>query len=196
MIEMYPSTGTRRKPQEPGLFLVGNGINRITVARAPRTNGAGLLIKGELRIPCVLGRGGISRFKREGDGATPAGLMHAREVLYRPDRVARPHTRLPVHALGRDEGWCDDPDDRNYNRRVTLPYPARHERLWRADHLYDVCVVLDWNMSPTVKGRGSAIFIHLERADRAPTEGCIALPVDAMDRLLGELRSDTVIQVG
>jgi L,D-peptidoglycan transpeptidase YkuD (ErfK/YbiS/YcfS/YnhG family) len=149
-----------------------------------------------MRIPCVLGRAGISRFKREGDGATPAGTLRARFVLYRPDRMARPDTQMPIAAINRADGWCDDPNDRNYNRPVTLPYPARHERLWRDDHLYDIVVVLDWNMAPAVQGRGSAIFMHLARADRAPTEGCVAVAPRALASLLKGLTTATEIEIG
>lgn len=96
-------------------------------------------------------------------------------VLYRPDRVRRPLTRLPVRPIGPDDGWCDAASDRNYNRPVRLPYAASAERLWRADHLYDLVVVLGHNAVPRVRGRGSAIFVHVAGPGYSPTEGCIAL---------------------
>ncbi len=123
----------------------------------------------------ALGRGGVRADKQEGDGATPAALLPLRRVFYRADRVAKPRTPLPVEPLARSDGWCDDASHRAYNTRVTLPFEARHETLWRDDLLYDVCVVLGWNDSPVVRGRGSAIFLHLARPDHAPTEGCVAL---------------------
>lgn len=113
--------------------------------------------------------------KREGDGATPIGCWPILRVLFRPDRLGRPRTALPVSPLRQTDGWCDDPGDRNYNRRVKLPYPARCERLWRGDHLYDVVVVLGYNIRPRMRGKGSAIFMHLARPGYAPTDGCIAL---------------------
>jgi len=96
-------------------------------------------------------------------------------VLYRADRVSRPLTALPVHALRPGDGWCDASGDRNYNRLVSLPYPASAERMWRDDALYDIVVVLDHNTRPRLRGKGSAVFLHLVREDYAPTEGCIAL---------------------
>jgi L,D-peptidoglycan transpeptidase YkuD (ErfK/YbiS/YcfS/YnhG family) len=141
-----------------------------------------------LTVPCALGRGGISRGKREGDGATPAGRLVLRRIWYRADRVPRPRSRLPVHAIRPDDGWCDAAGDRNYNRPVRLPYPASHERLWRDDHVYDVVVELGWNERPRVQGRGSAIFLHLARPGYAPTEGCVALARADMLRLLPHLR--------
>ncbi len=125
---------------------------------------------------CALGKGGIRRDKREGDGATPVGLLPLRRVLYRADRVAAPRCRTGVEPIAPSDGWCDDPGHADYNRPVRLPHPARHEALWREDPLYDIIGVLGWNDAPVERGRGSAIFLHLARADLAPTEGCIALP--------------------
>jgi L,D-peptidoglycan transpeptidase YkuD (ErfK/YbiS/YcfS/YnhG family) len=91
---------------------------------------------------------------------------------------------VPVEPLAPQDGWCDDPDDPGYNRMVTLPYAGRHEELWRADGLYDVIGVLGWNDDPVMRGRGSAIFLHVARADFAPTEGCVALPLAELLALL------------
>ncbi|MDO9710858.1 L,D-transpeptidase family protein [Paracraurococcus lichenis] len=136
----------------------------------------GILRLGPQAWRCALGKGGIRADKREGDGATPVGLLPLRRLLYRADRLAAPACRVPVEPLSPTDGWCDDPADAAYNRRVRLPHPARHEHLWREDALYDLIGVLGWNDDPVVRGRGSAIFLHLARPDLAPTEGCIALP--------------------
>jgi len=136
------------------------------------------------RARCAFGPAGVRAEKREGDGATPAGLFPLRRVLYRPDRLAGPVTGLPVAALARHDGWCDDPDDPLYNRQVTLPHPGHCEALWRADHVYDVIVVLGHNDDPPVPGRGSAVFLHVARPTYAATEGCIALALaDLLDLL-------------
>ncbi len=146
-------------------------------------------------VRCALGRSGITIEKREGDGATPAGAFPLRRVLYRPDRLARPETGLPVDALVPTDGWCDDPNDRAYNRAVDLPYPARHERLWREDEIYDVVVVLGCNDDPVVPGAGSAIFLHVARADYSPTEGCVAVALDHLLRLLGACGNQAVLEI-
>lgn len=122
--------------------------------------------------------------KREGDGATPAGLLPLRRVLYRPDRVARPDSGLPVSALDPGDGWCDDPAHPEYNQGVRLPHPGRCERLWREDGLYDLVAVLGHNDAPVVPGRGSAIFLHVAAPGYAPTEGCVALARDDLEALL------------
>jgi L,D-peptidoglycan transpeptidase YkuD (ErfK/YbiS/YcfS/YnhG family) len=134
-----------------------------------------LLLRGET-YRAALGRGGVRADKSEGDGATPSGLLPLRRVLYRADRGRAPGCVVPVEPLSPDDGWCDDYTHADYNRMVRLPHPARHERLWREDAVYDVIGVLGWNDAPVVRGRGSAIFLHVARADFSPTEGCIALP--------------------
>ena len=132
----------------------------------------------------ALGRGGVSADKREGDGATPSGLMPLRRVLYRPDRRDAPHCAVPLLPLAPTDGWCDDPTRPAYNQPVRLPVDASAETLWRDDALYDVIGVLGWNDDPVQPGRGSAIFLHIARSDFGPTEGCVALALDHLVQVL------------
>lgn len=138
---------------------------------------------GAARAAC--GRGGVSATKREGDGASPAGTFPLVRAFYRPDRIAPPlRTGLPLAALQPADGWVDDPADPQYNRLVRLPYPAHHEEMWRGDGLYDLVVVVGYNLDPVVSGRGSAIFLHCASRDFAPTAGCIAISRDVLLGLL------------
>ena len=132
---------------------------------------------GGRKVRCALGKGGVvpAAEKREGDGATPLGLWPVRRVLYRPDRGAKPRTRLEVSPIARDDGWCDEPAHPSYNRPVKLPHPGSHEKMWRADELYDLVLVLGYNDAPVRPGRGSAIFLHIARPNYSATLGCIAL---------------------
>ncbi len=134
----------------------------------------GFLSGAGLQFRAALGRQGVAERKREGDGATPAGPLKLLRVFYRADRIRPPACAVPLEPIGPKDGWCDDPADAAYNGMVRLPYPGRHEVLWRPDELYDIVGVLDWNMPPS-PGAGSAIFLHIARPDYAPTEGCIAL---------------------
>jgi L,D-peptidoglycan transpeptidase YkuD (ErfK/YbiS/YcfS/YnhG family) len=140
----------------------------------------------ELRFRCALGKGGLKRNKREGDGATPIGDWPMRRLLYRADRMTAPATRLPSAPIAPQDGWCDDPADPAYNRPVRLPFGGRHERLWREDEIYDLLVVLGHNDDPVVAGLGSAIFLHVARGDYRPTEGCVALVHADLARVLVE----------
>ena len=164
------------------------------IARSPRAQ-RGFLAVGERRFPCAVGRSGLTARKREGDGATPIGAWPIAAVLYRADRVRRPACGLWARPLRQADGWCDDVRDRNYNRAVRHPYPARAEHLWREDRLYDLVLVLGHNVRPRVKGLGSAIFMHLSRADYAPTAGCIALREGDLRRVLATLSRRTRLLV-
>lgn len=155
----------------------------------------GLVDWGDGAVRCALGRSGVRQDKHEGDGATPAGTFPMRRVLYRGDRLGPPPTGLPVAALAPDDGWCDDPADRLYNRPVSLPYKGRCERLWRRDRLYDVVVVIGHNDDPVVPGAGSAVFIHVARDGYAATAGCIALEQADLLSLLARCRVNTPVQV-
>lgn len=145
----------------------------------------------------MLGRSGVlpSDMKREGDGASPLGVWPIRRVLYREDRGPPPNTALPVSAIRPDDGWCDAPGDVAYNQPVRLPYPASAESLFRDDHLYDLIVVLGHNDDPVCDGMGSAIFLHLERPERTPTEGCVALSRPDLERLLAEAVVGDAIEI-
>lgn len=147
----------------------------------------GVLRCGDKEFPCVFGRGGIRADKREGDGTTPAGCFELRQVLYRADRLAPPETIIPARALDPADGWCDDPGDKSYNRPVRLPHAARAEKLWRDDGQYDVIAVLGYNDGPAVPGRGSAIFLHVAKADNSATQGCVALALADLLAVLKEV---------
>jgi L,D-peptidoglycan transpeptidase YkuD (ErfK/YbiS/YcfS/YnhG family) len=143
----------------------------------------------------AIGQGSVRALKREGDGGTPLGRFPIRLVLYRADRILRPRTTLPIHAIRDADAWCEDPDDRNYNRRITLAAGSTHDRLARTDHLYDLILVLGCNDRPRIKGRGSAIFVHLARPGYTPTEGCIAFSQRDLQALLAEIRRGTTILI-
>jgi len=136
---------------------------------------------------CAVGRAGIAQKIREGDGITPVGIWPLRMVLYRPDRLPPPHCVLPVAPLRPQDGWCETPDDPDYNTLVRLPHRAAAESMWRDDHLYDIVVVVGYNDDPVVAGKGSAIFVHLARADFTSTAGCVALPLPDLTEALAQL---------
>ena len=162
-----------------------------------RATSDGVFLGPGRRTTCVLGRSGVipSDMKREGDGASPLGVWPIRRVMYREDRGPQPNTALPVSAIRPDDGWCDAPGDVAYNRQVKLPYPASAETLFRDDHVYDLIVILGHNDNPVRDGMGSAIFLHLERPERTPTEGCVALSRTDLERLLAEAVLGDAIEI-
>ena len=126
------------------------------------------------RFPCTLGRGGITRHKREGDGCTPAGTHRIGGCLYRPDRLTRSQVPGWAVPIGPGDLWSDDVRDPDYNLMVRAPHRFSHESLRRADPLYDLVLITDWNWPYPEKGRGSAIFLHSWRRPGYPTAGCVA----------------------
>jgi L,D-peptidoglycan transpeptidase YkuD (ErfK/YbiS/YcfS/YnhG family) len=148
---------------------------------------------GSARAAC--GKAGVRADKREGDHASPAGRFPLLRAFYRPDRLAAPVTTLPLAALKQSDGWVDEPADPRYNTLVTLPCPASHEELWRADGLYDLIVVIGYNTDPVVPGKGSAIFLHCASPEFRGTEGCIAIARDGLLPLLGLLGPGSTITI-
>ena len=147
------------------------------------------------QVRCALGRGGIGIKQGEGDGITPIGRWPMRRVFYRPDHLPAPATGLETRAIRKQDGWCDAPDHPDYNRLVTLPFDHSHEKMWREDALYDLVVELGFNDDPVVPGGGSAIFMHVARPDFGPTEGCIALPIQQLTRLLARCGPGTMVEI-
>ena len=149
-------------------------------------------------LRCAIGKAGAiaAPDKREGDNRSPLGTWTMHEVWYRPDVYPEgPKTALPVRATRPDDGWCDAPGDPNYNRPVTLPYPASAERMWRDDHVYDLVVILGHNDDPPVPGLGSAIFMHLARDGYPGTEGCVALERSDLEKVLAAARPGDSVEI-
>jgi L,D-peptidoglycan transpeptidase YkuD (ErfK/YbiS/YcfS/YnhG family) len=170
-------------------------LRAIRVAPRAGARSRGWLSAGPVRILVALGRGGVRADKREGDGATPRGRFLPLRVWWRADRGPRPRTLLPVRRIGQADGWCEDPADRRYNRPIRLADGNPGDRLWRADHLYDLIVELDHNARPRIAGRGSAIFVHVARPNFGDTVGCVALPSTSLRRLLARMGAKTRIQI-
>lgn len=154
-------------------------------------------IGGE-KLECVLGRNGISRDKHEGDGTTPAGEFPLREIFIRIDRIDEASfpktTGLKINKLTPEDGWCDDPNDINYNKYVNLSHfdpQISHEDLYRNDHLYDIFIVVGYNDDPVIAGKGSAIFIHVASPTYSPTAGCVAFAESDLLKILKKLTKDS-----
>lgn len=169
-------------------------VRTLTVRARPGKPTHGILQVGATTYACALGRSGITSNKREGDGATPLARMRLLGGYIRRGRF-QARSDLPLALIRADLGWCEVPEDRNYNRPVRMPYAASHETMMRDDNLYDACIVLDWNIRPRLRGRGSAIFFHLARPGFAPTAGCVAVTHKVMARLLPLLSTQTVLRV-
>jgi len=139
---------------------------------------------GEKRWRCVVGAGGVREDKVEGDAATPAGSFPLRRILFRNDRLLLPKVKLAARPINEHDGWCDDPRSPTYNRLVRVPNEWSHETMWREDGLYDLVVVVGYNDDPPEGEWGSAIFLHIARADYSPTQGCVGFARDDLLELV------------
>lgn len=176
----------------------GRAVSHVIIGiigRRPGQITRGWLVAGPWTIPVAFGRSGVKANKREGDGATPRGCFRPVRVWWRPDRITRPRTLLPIRRIGAGDAWCEDPRDRRYNRPIRVRPTEVGDRLWRADHLYDLIVEIDHNTRPRVAGRGSAIFIHVARRGFAPTAGCVALTLQSLRRLVACIDRSTRIVI-
>lgn len=123
--------------------------------------------------------------KREGDGKTPSGIF---KIAYAFGYGPSCNTGLDYRQATENDYWIDDPRSPRYNRWITGP-PGKysHEKMKRKDHLYRYGIVVEYNMDPVVKGKGSAIFIHVWRAPGKPTAGCVAVSEETIKKLLAFL---------
>jgi L,D-peptidoglycan transpeptidase YkuD (ErfK/YbiS/YcfS/YnhG family) len=181
--------------QAQGKLMRHMALPLLRVCAKPGARSRGVLIAGRLAIPVMLGRSGIRANKREGDGATPRGQFHLRRLWWRADRYPKPPTSLPTVRIDHLVAWCEDTNDRRYNRPFRRSANEPGDRLWRDDRLYDFIIEISHNTRPRIAGRGSAVFLHVARPDRSPTAGCIALAPEDLRRLLTRLGPKTRILV-
>lgn len=177
----------------PLLKRRSTGILMVRVS--PRDRLKALVQFGPLTFQAALGRGGVTSFKREGDGGTPRARMAVLSGFRKGGMLTPDRAGLKLRRAGGRDGWCDAPGHGRYNRPVRLPFPASHETLLRNDVLYDFGFVLDWNIRSRRRGMGSAIFLHVAKPGFPPTEGCIALKRGDMLRLMPLIRRGTVVRV-
>lgn len=167
----------------------------LTVQIDTGESALGWAMLGDRRWRCTVGAGGVREDKVEGDAATPVGTFPLRHIYFRNDRLVLPKVRLPARPIDEHDGWCDDPRSPAYNRLVRIPNEWSHERMWRDDGLYDLVVVVGYNDDPPEGEWGSAIFLHLARADYAPTRGCVAFARDDLLELVTLIGPETRLQV-
>jgi L,D-peptidoglycan transpeptidase YkuD (ErfK/YbiS/YcfS/YnhG family) len=179
----------------PALFIAASGSATVAAPYQNLEYRDGRLIWPGGSTRAAVGRAGVAANKKEGDGTTPSGTYPLVAAFYRADRIAAPHSGLLLRALAPGDGWVDDPADHSYNRLVSLPYPAHAEQMWLQDAVYDLLVVIGYNMDPVVPGAGSAIFLHIARPDFSPTAGCIAVERNVLVRLMPLLGFGSTIRI-
>jgi L,D-peptidoglycan transpeptidase YkuD (ErfK/YbiS/YcfS/YnhG family) len=148
-----------------------------------------------LKLRCSIGRSGIKKKIKEGDNITPKGKFKIIKIYYRSDRVKKFSTNIKTIKIKRNMGWCDDPKSSLYNKEIKLPFDWSHEKLYRNDHLYDLILVLNYNMNPIKKNKGSAIFFHIANKSYKKTKGCIGLKKVDLINLISKIKKNTTIKI-
>ena len=125
---------------------------------------------------------------------TPRGEFKIKYILYRKDRV-KFTTKLKKKVIKKNMGWCDDPKSKYYNKLIKLPFIYKHEKLYKKENIYDIILVLNYNMSPIKKNKGSAIFIHVAKNNFRKTEGCVAIKKVKLIKIIKEINSNTKVKI-
>ena len=155
----------------------------------------GHLIFKNFKFHCSLGRNGISNKKKEGDGCTPSGIFKLIKIYYRKDKIKHLKTKIKKNLISKNIGWCDDPRSKFYNKPIKLPSRFGHEKLYRKDNLYNIIIVLNYNIKPVIKNKGSAIFIHVAKENYKTTHGCLALKQKDLITLVGMVKKNQKIKI-
>ena len=153
------------------------------------------LAYNDYKVKCALGKRGIGNKRREGDFITPRGNFKIKYILYRKDRIKRIQSKIKKIIIKKNMGWCDDPLSKNYNKLIKIPSVYNYEKLYKKDNVYDIILVLNYNMNPIVKNKGSAIFIHVTKANYKKTEGCVAIKKVHLLKIIKELKNNIKIKI-
>jgi len=156
-------------------------------------NKYGYLKYKDLKFKCALGKSGVGKKKIEGDNITPQGTYRIVKIYYRKDRIKKISSKFKLIKIKKNMGWCDDPKSNQYNQLINLPSNFKYEKFYRKDRIYDLILVLNYNMNPIVKNKGSGIFIHVSKRNYKKTAGCIALKKTHLIQLVKEIKKETKI---
>ena len=156
-------------------------------------NKSGYLKYKDFKFKCALGKAGVGKKKIEGDNITPKGTFEIVKIYYRSDRIKKIYSKIKLFKINKKMGWCNDPTSKKYNQLIKLPSKYTHEKLHRQDNVYDLVVVLNYNRTPIIKNKGSAIFIHVAKKNYKKTEGCVALKKKHLVKLIKNIKNKTKI---
>ena len=157
---------------------------------------SGYLNYKNFKFRCALGKNGIKKKMKEGDFITPRGKYKLIKIYYRPDRIKKINSPLKKIKIKKNMGWCDDVNSKYYNKQIKINDKISHEKLYRKDSLYDILVVLNYNLNPIIRGKGSAIFLHVAKKNYSKTQGCIALKRNELLNLVSKIKKNTQIKIG
>ena len=147
------------------------------------------------KLRCSVGKNGTSYNKKEGDNKTPKGNFKFKYILYRKDRVLKIKANLKKIIIKKNMGWCDDPKSKYYNQLISTPFKHSYEKLWLKENIYDIILIINYNLSPVIKKKGSAIFLHIAKNKYPYTKGCIAINKKDMKLLISKIDKKTKFKI-
>ena len=153
------------------------------------------LTYGQYKVKCALGKRGIGHKKKEGDLITPIGQYKIKFILYRKDRIKKIQSKIKKVVIKKNMGWCDDPNSKKYNKLINLPFNFKYEKLFKKENTYDIILVLNYNMNPIKKNKGSAIFIHVVKKNYRKTKGCIAIGKTQLLKIIKKIKNNTKVKI-
>ena len=153
-----------------------------------------LLYKG-YKLKCSIGKSGVTASKKEGDLASPKGIFKLGLLYYRKDRIKSLKCKIRKRIIKKNMGWCNDSKSKKYNQQIYFPFKYRAEMLYRKDKIYDIFINIKYNYRPSVKKKGSAIFLHLTNINYKPTSGCIAIVKKDLLKILPHINKNTKISI-
>jgi L,D-peptidoglycan transpeptidase YkuD (ErfK/YbiS/YcfS/YnhG family) len=143
------------------------------------------------KIKCSIGKNGTTKYKREGDFKTPRGIFNLKKIFYRKDRIKFFSTSLKKKCIKKNTGWCNDINSEYYNKEIKFPFKGSAEKLWRNDNVYDIIIILNYNLNPVIKKKGSAIFLHICKKNYTSTQGCVAINKKDMMNLITNIKKNS-----
>ena len=154
-----------------------------------------LLIYKSYKLKCSIGKSGIKNKKKEGDLATPKGTFGIGSLYYRKDRLKNFKCKINKKIIKKSMGWCNDIKSKLYNKEISFPFKFKAEKLYRKDNIYDLFIHIKYNHKPTVKGKGSAIFLHIANLKYKSTKGCVAVSKKDFLKILPNIKKNTKISI-
>ena len=153
------------------------------------------LTYNQYKVKCAVGKRGVNLKKKEGDFITPIGQYKIKYILYRKDRIKKIQSKLRKVVIKKNMGWCDDPKSKKYNKLINFPYDYSFEQLFKKENIYDIILILNYNMNPVKKNKGSAIFIHIAKKNYKKTQGCVAVKKSDLIKILKEIKINTKVMI-
>ena len=133
--------------------------------------------------------------KYEGDGKAPAGVFKLSNIF---GYSQKSDYNLPYLYADKNLICVDDTHSNFYNQLIMANGDEKSfEKMKRDDIQYKYGVVVQHNKNG-IKGRGSCIFLHIQKGVNAPTAGCTSMKEKDLKKIikwLNKRKSPILVQI-